>query len=200
MWTCGRAVVGSSARVAHGGMTLPPQARLRLHRNHQVEMAPLQLLELMRSPRGVATMVVAYTMLVDADGLNSWEGCVRQHQTPAVGGDEFSLIAGGLEDVASSSFYFQQVGEDRYTFEGAGVTHFEFNPHGRVAMYRIFDADPMLIGAGAEAWWTWRNGETQDEATGLKCVNMTGPQIGDSLHNATVTTHAWVYELPVKHA
>ena len=104
---------------------------------------------------------------------------------------------GGLEDIASSSFYFQQVGDSRYTFEGAGVTHFEFNPHGRVAMYRIFDKDPMLLPSGKGQLWTWRNGETLDVETGLKCVNMTGPQIGDSLHNATVTTHTWTYEISV---
>ena len=94
-----------------------------------------------------------------------------------------------------SSFFFQQVGDSRYTSEGARVTHFEFNPHGRVALYRIFDKDPMLLPSGKGQLWTWRNGETLDVETGLKCVNMTGPQIGDSLHNATVTTHTWTYEV-----
>ena len=53
----------------------------------------------------------------------------------------------------------------------------------------------MLIPAAKNISWTWRNGETLDVATGLKCVNMTGPQIGADLQNATVTTHTWVYEL-----
>jgi hypothetical protein len=201
VWTCGRAVVGSTASVVHNGLQLPRRARLRLHRNHHVQLVPLQLLELLRSPVGTATMVIAYTMLIDADGLNSFEGCLRQHSELNATSERnlstspFSLIAGGLEDISSSSFYFQQVENERYTFAGVGVTHMEFNPHGRIAMYRIFDSDPMLLPASAGQSWTWRNGETVDMATGLKCVNMTGPQIGDSLHNATVTTHAWTYEL-----
>ena len=97
VWTCGRALVGRGIPVVHNGLTLPPHARLRLHRNRQVELQPLQLLELMSSPASTATMVIAYTMLIDADGLNSFEGCLRQHSKNTDGrvqSNDFSLIAG----------------------------------------------------------------------------------------------------------
>ena len=108
-----------------------------------------------------------------------------------------SEMSGKFDELESMKRQLAEAVEnERYTFAGVGVTHFEFNPHGRVAMYRVFDSDPMLLPASADQSWTWRNGETQDVATGLKCTSMTGPQIGDSLHNATVTTHAWTYEMP----
>jgi hypothetical protein len=217
LWACARAVVGANVRVTHGGLVLPRAARLRLDAVRGNVLKPFELQPMLHSPIGSAAAVVALTMLVNAPGLNSFEGCIRQHeadnstddssasswaewQRQAQAGNasesgKVTVVAGGLEDVSSSSFYFQQVGDARYTLPEVGVTHFEWNPHGRVAMYRQFLADQMLLPSGKDIRWTWRNGETQDVVTGQKCISMVGPPIGRDIQNATVTTHVWYYEL-----
>ena len=194
VWSCGRAVVGG--RVAVAERLLPPAARLRLYVNSHTVLKPMELVELLDSPRNTSSVVLAMTMLIDAPGLNSFEGCFRQEALDggAVPTTTTTLIGGGLEDLASSSFYFQQVGGPRYTHAGVGVTHFEWNPHGRAALYRLFDQDVMVLPASKHIKWSWRNGETKDVITGLKCTSMVGPQIGADVQNATVTTHVWVYE------
>ena len=194
VWTCGRAVVGD--RVSHAGKLLPASARLRLYVNSQKVLKPMELVTLGESPANTSSVVLALSMLIDAPGLNSFEGCFRQNQFIGDGKAQnvTTLIGGGLEDMASSSFYFQQVGGPRYIQPTAGVTHFEWNPHGRVALYRLWDEDVMVLPASKAFRWSWRNGETEDVATGLKCVNLTGPQIGADVQDATVTSHLWVYE------
>ena len=192
LWTCARAVVGPDVRVTHAGLLLPRSARLRVQARRAAVLKPFELTPLLQSPAGTATAVVALTMLIDAPGLNSFEGCIRQHENGTAG---MRVVAGGLEDVSASSFYFQQVGEARYTLPEVGVTHFEWNPHGRVGLYRQFTSDVYLIPFGKDANWTWRNGETLNVADGTKCTSLTGPQIGADVQNATVTTHAWFYEM-----
>ena len=206
IWACARAVLGSAVQASHAGVAIPRSARLKVQVVRGAVLRPFEQVTMLSSLPGKAACIVALTMLVDAPGLNSFEGCVRQYEGSGgnnggnsggagESGTAVRVVAGGLEDVASSSFYFQQVGDARFTLPEVGVTHFEWNPHGRVAMYRLFSADSYFIPAAKNATWTWRNGETLDVVTGRKCTTLVGPQIGADVQNATVTTHVWYYEL-----
>lgn len=101
-----------------------------------------------------------------------------------------SLMATGTEDFFDSAYYFA-AGPFRQT--NAGLTHINTTDGAALSAYRFLHKDPLLWGPQGGARLTWRNGDTTDPATGLKCTLQTGGNTVGSPTAANVTTLGWYY-------
>jgi len=166
-----------------GNVQLPPTAKLVQYRNDQVLLKPLQFLQLANtSNAGVVFMVL---LAVKSSNLNYLEGCFR---TYTKGSTVANLISTGTEDYFQSAYYFNAGG---FHFPGAGLSHKD-DTAGTLSAYKIHEDDPLFFSRGGFQF-VWRNGDTQDPATGHKCTNDNGPTAGNP-QQSIVTTYCWVYE------
>jgi len=159
---------------------------LVLYRNDQVGLEPLQFLTLANTTN--AGVVFMHAFQAKSSNPNYLEGCYRAVTTDDKKVTKTTLISTGTEDYFQSAFYFN-VG--LFHFPGAGFTHVN-NADGTLSAYKIHQYDPLFFARGGFAF-VWRNGDTTDPATGLKCTNDNGNKNADPQHSV-VTTLTWVYE------
>jgi hypothetical protein len=183
-WMTVKGVKGTSKIVLgkNSPLELPAGARLKLYAYDKLPMKPLEFLTLSNSQRSGA--VIAVNLAVESGNLNFLEGCIRAHYN---GGKDKVLIASGTEDYFMSAFYFDG---GLFQFPSVGLTYTDYNK--LFSAYKIHVEDPIFFReTGLKL--TWRNGDTNDPATGQKCINDNGPPNGDP-QNSTVTAYTWVYE------
>jgi hypothetical protein len=189
-----------------GSVTLPTSARLQLQVVRGT-FAPLSFVDVAavdpaafaaRRGGGGAALAGAYVFAtyleIDSGNQNVLEGCyrvfnafsnaTRDGQWPG------ELIATGTEDYFLSSYYFNA---GPFHLENAGYTHSGGGGRGsRMSMYRVHATDPLLFGP-AGMRMTWRIGDLNDPATGLKCTLQAGGQPSGNPTESDIVSYAWVY-------
>jgi len=165
------------------GFQLPPTARLILYKNDQVILKPLDYLTLLNTTNAGVLFMTLFE--IKSANLNYLEGCFRSYTR---GATEPTLISTGGEDYFQSGYYFNA---GPFHFPGAGLSH-KNDQDGTLSAYKIHEYDPLFFGRGGFRF-AWRNGDTQDPASGHKCANDKGPTVG-SPQQSTATTYCWVYE------
>ena len=184
--------------------TLPPTARLQLQVVRGT-YAPLSFLDIaavdpaaFAAANGGAALqgafVFATYLELDSGNQNVLEGCYRVFNafsnSSADGRWPGQLIATGTEDYFLSSYYFNA---GTFFLENSGFTHSSGNGRGaQMSMYRIHAQDPLLFGADGFRM-TWRIGDVNDPATGLKCTLDSGGQPSGNPTTTDVVSYAWVY-------
>jgi hypothetical protein len=72
------------------------------------------------------------------------------------------------------------------------MTHVVYNStYAELSAYRFHEQDPLTFSDGFTLMW--RNGDTTDPATGLKCMLQTGGNTVGSPGAANVLAYAWYY-------
>jgi len=167
-----------------GGWQLPDNARLRLYRNENITLQPLEFVNLTDSPN--KGMLMQTTLAVSSANENYLEGCFRAFIN---NNSTMMLLSSGTEDYFQSAFYFYNEPDNpRFYFPGAGLTHFE---NSGFSAYKFHIDEPVFFQQGLRL--VWRNGDTIDPSNGLKCVDVGGNVVG-SPQVSQVWTYAWVYE------
>ena len=182
--------------VVVGDLTIPStDTRLRLYKNVDVKLSPLEFLTLVNTSNtsNTAGMLFQVTLAANSTDFNYLEACFRARID---GSDNVTWLSSGTEDFFLSAYYF-----NRGTFhhENSGLTY-KSNP-GAMSAYKFFENDPLLFSKSFEL--VWRCGETINSNNG--CPNDWPPpsQTNDKpsgtthlpkLANTLVTTYAWYYE------
>lgn len=178
----------NGATFPFGGNQLDISARLVIQRNALVlpRLAYLPIVNFTSGSGLIAAMAIAFS----APNLNTLEGCFNLYPTSATPFPG-ELHSTGTEDEFISSYYF-----DQGAFQGrdAGV-YYKTDKPGRaeVSMWRSYNNDPMVFTEGGA--FVWRNGDTSDPKTGVKCNRVDGTPAGDP-QAAAVQTISWTYVLP----
>ncbi|XP_068755557.1 uncharacterized protein [Montipora capricornis] len=130
--------------VVLGDLILPSNTRLRLYKNEDFLLRPLEFLPLadIKSSAGALFMV---TMVAESSNLVFLEGCMRAYID---GSNKTTWLSSGTEDFFLSAFYFN---EGLYHLPNAGLTFLD--RHGRVSAYKFFENDPLLFTKSFELWW-----------------------------------------------
>ena len=169
-----------------GRVPLPPAARLVIQR-HALVLPRLAYLPLSSFASGHG-IIAAITTAFVAPNLNTLEGCHHFYNTastPYPG----QLHSTGTEDEFASSYYFDlgpfqtKVAGLFYKDEVAGASH--------ISMWRTYQDDPMIFSDGGS--FVWRNGDTTDPKTGIKCMVETGGNPAGDPQDANVQTTSWNY-------
>lgn len=156
------------------GLQLPNHARLRLYKQVDLHVQPLDEFSLCRTTG--AGMVFMVTMAAQSTNFEFMEGQMRAYfgksKTP-------TLLSSGLEDYFLGTYYFNR---GLYHFRQAGLTHKNEHNHSFSA-YRFHDLDPIVF------------------SDGLRLACRCGEKRGDTVfgttghpHPTTYTTYAWIYE------
>lgn len=164
--------------VSLGGVELPENARLKLHRleNHVAE--PLEEFT-MCDVKGAGAL---YQVTMEAKGLrktNHWkdlsymESCIRAYVNH---GNDMVYLSSGLEDYFLGTYYFKK---GTYANLLAGLTHLD-KKENEFAAYRLHEDDPVFF------------------QNGLRLTNRCGEKIGDkAFHDppkTRYTTYVWMYQ------
>ena len=188
--------------IAVGDVTLPPTARLKLHRlNTTTEN--LQLVTLVDIPAGTAGAVL--NLKFDAAGASYGylEACMRYY---ADGAAEPQFLSSGAEDYFLSAYYFN---EGQFKTPNSGLTYYD--KHGTLSAYKTHDRDPLFFNDGLRM--VFRNMEdtvgcgntshcpNQYCAPGAAAVDQPTPNTAEVQEQAPevtaqYTTLVWVYEWP----
>lgn len=168
-----------------GKVALPPRARLVLQRK-ALALPRLAYLNVSHfdSGRGlVAAIAIAFT----APNQNTLEGCFHWYPTASMAYPG-QLHSTGTEDEFLSSYYF-----DLGPFQArtAGVHYKTAHPTTAIAMWRTYQDDPMLFADGGA--FVWRNGDTADAKTHVKCMIEAGGVPAGNPQTADVQTTSWNY-------
>ena len=134
--------------VVLGDLVLPSHTRLRLYKNENFFLKPLDFMNLayVKSSAGALFMV---TMVAESSNLVFLEGCFRAYID---GSNRTTWLSSGTEDFFLSAFYFNK---GLYHLNNAGLT-FKSNqssPVSRIAAYKFFENDPLLFTKSFELWW-----------------------------------------------
>jgi len=172
------------APVTIGDMLLPSTAKLVLYKNNNVTLNPLQFINVVDvQSRGALYMV---TLAAASSNLNFLEGCFRA----VIDSRPQFLMSSGTEDYFDSAYYFNA---GRFALDESGFTHEATNTGAfgtQISAYRFHTMDYVV--------WTnsfqliWRNGDTYSPINKQKCVDDTGPVVGNP-GVSHVITYAWVY-------
>jgi hypothetical protein len=156
------------------GFQLPAQARMRLHKQVDIEVQPLDEFDLARVAG--AGMVFQVTMAAKSSNLEFLEGQMR-----AYFGKETKpqYLSSGLEDYFLGTYYFNR---GLYHFAQAGLTHKDERDNSFSA-YRFHDEDPLVFSDGIRL--ACRCGERRGEKT-FGTTGNPKPTI--------YTTYTWTYE------
>ena len=129
--------------VVLGELVLPPHTRLRLYKNENFRLKPLEFMNLayVKSSAGALLMV---TLVAESSNLVFLEGCFRAYID---GSNRTTWLSSGTEDFFLSAFYFNK---GLYNLTNAGLT---YKDNKRIAAYKFFDNDPVLFTKSFELWW-----------------------------------------------
>ena len=177
-----------------GNFELPQNTRLRLYKNVNVTLTPLEMLLLAQTSEPTAGMLFQVTLAANSTDFNYLEACMR---TRIDNDTNVTFLSSGTEDFFLSAYYF-----NRGVFHGehSGLTYIQ-SP-GVMSAYKFFESDPILFTKSFQLMW--RCGETINGPDG--CPNDWPPPgqtkagrgaakpSGPKLANTQVTTYAWVYE------
>lgn len=156
------------------GLQLPAHARLRLYKQTELRVQPLEEFSLCRIAG--AGMVFMVTMAAQSTNFEFMEGQMRAY----FGNNQAPMfLSSGLEDYFLGTYYFNR---GLYHFRQAGLTHKNEEDHSFSA-YRFHDLDPIMF------------------SDGLRLACRCGEQRGDVVFGptghpqaTTYTTYAWIYE------
>ncbi|MDR1593509.1 MAG: DUF2961 domain-containing protein [Prevotellaceae bacterium] len=167
--------------VTLGGVQLPDNARLKLHKLENKEFDPLTEFD-MCNVKGKGAM---FLVTVAAKGLRTpphkerWkdlsymESCVRAYFNE---GKDTLLLSSGLEDYFLGTYYFNK---GRYYTDVAGLTHLDTETN-EFSAYRFHDEDPVFF------------------QNGLRLTNRIGEKIGEKVFHdpprTRYTTYVWLYQ------
>lgn len=165
-----------------GGRSLPPGARLVLHRVERHKAGPLEEFALC-DVKG-AGFIYQVAMAVEGAAHNGdWtdfgymEGCVRAYVD---GAGEPVFLSSGLEDYFLGSGYFHQ--NQCYYGPVAGLTHIDKKAN-RFSAYRFHDDDPVVFQNGIKLT--------------LRCGEKIGDRVFHDPGSATYSVYTWLYQWPV---
>lgn len=172
-----------------GGLTLPTNTRLRLYKNINVKLAPLEFISL-ASPSNTAGMLFQVTLAANSSDFNYLEACMR---ALIDGASNVTWLSSGTEDFFLSAYYFNR---GVFHMDNSGLTHKE-SP-GMMSAYKFFENDPLLFTKSFQLMW--RCGETLNTNSGCPTDwPPPGPtkshrESSPKLANTVVTTYTWIYE------
>jgi hypothetical protein len=172
-WWIVRGLTNHPVKLA--GMTLPPAARLRLHRRENVALAPLEEVAVLDTDR--KGLVYAVTFAARSGNFNDLEACLRAYPN---GRKDPVWLSSGTEDYFLGTYYFNA---GPYHLPIAGLTHMDPDRPGslfRFSAYRFHEDDPLPFQNGMRL--VWRNGE-----------ELGGKRFGDP-KPSTFTSYVWAYE------
>ncbi len=157
-----------------GNIRLPDNTRLRLEVRDNVELEPLQFLDICQSSRAGAVYQV--TLAVASKNFNYLETTLRAYMD---GAKEPLLLSSGTEDYFLGTYYFNR---GMYHLPISGLTHKQEDADGacRFSAYRFHVEDPIIFQKGLRL--AWRNGEEKD-----------GKPYGTP-QRSRATSYVWVYE------
>ncbi len=162
-----------SLRTEVGGLTLPDNARLKLHKIVRRTAKPLEELDLCNTPGSGQLYMV--TIAAKSSSFAFLESCVRAY----IGGARKPmLLSSGMEDYFLGTYYFNR---GKYYTPLAGVTHLV--PEKELSAYRFHERDPVFFDYGLRL--TVRAGE---EFNG----KVFGPEAGPK--DTEFTAYVWLYE------
>ncbi|XP_074624938.1 uncharacterized protein LOC141883379 [Acropora palmata] len=129
--------------VVLGDLVLPSHTRLRLYKNENFLLKPLDFMNLayVKSSAGALFMV---TMVAESSNLVFLEGCFRAYID---GSNRTTWLSSGTEDFFLSAFYFNK---GLYHLDNAGLT---YKTDSSIAAYKFFENDPLLFAKSFELWW-----------------------------------------------
>jgi hypothetical protein len=164
--------------------SLPTIARLKLYKNENLALKPLEFVDLVNTKK--SGIVIAVMISAEGYKFNFLEGCIR---ASIDGGSKQVLVSSGTEDYFQSAFYFDA---GIFAFPKVGLTHLNGKTHpNSFSAYKIHIDDPLVFQNGIQL--TWRNGDTVDPATGHKCTKIDGTPTGHP-RDAVMSSYTWVYE------
>ena len=129
--------------VVLGDLVLPSHTRLRLYKNENFRLKPLEFMNLayVKSSAGALFMV---TLVAESSNLVFLEGCFRAYID---GSNRTTWLSSGTEDFFLSAFYFDK---GLYHLSNAGLT---YKGKGLISAYKFFENDPVLFTKSFELWW-----------------------------------------------
>ena len=129
--------------VVLGDLVLPSHTRLRLYKNENFRLKPLDFMNLayVKSSAGALFMV---TLVAESSNLVFLEGCFRAYID---GSNRTTWLSSGTEDFFLSAFYFDK---GLYHLSNAGLT---YKGKGLISAYKFFENDPVLFTKSFELWW-----------------------------------------------
>jgi hypothetical protein len=169
-----------------GELQLPADARLRLYKNVNISLEPLQFLDLanVQSSSGVLFQV---TLAANSSTFHYLEACMRAYIDDS---NSTTWLSSGTEDFFLSAYYFN---EGIFHSDNSGLTYVK-GP-GTMSAYKFFENDPILFTKSLRL--RWRSGETVGSGTD-DCPNdfksPSGHRNAALPKPTVVTTYTWVYE------
>lgn len=175
--------------VVVGDLTLPSNARLRLYKNVNVKLSPLQFIPL-ASTNNTAGLLFQVTLAANSTDFNYLEACMR---AIIDGSSNVTWLSSGTEDFFLSAYYFNR---GVFHLDNSGLTYLE--KPGMMSAYKFFENDPLLFTSSFQL--LWRCGETLDTNYGCP-TDWPPPGATESSRNSlpkladtVVTTYTWLYE------
>ena len=159
--------------IVGNGLELPfCQTRLKLYKNVDIDMAPLQFLTLanVTNTAGLLYQVTLYTRSTD---YNYLEACMRAK----IDSDNITWLSSGTEDFFLSGYYFNR---GVYHTDHSGLTYKE-DP-GTMSAYKFFESDPIFFAKSFAL--IWRCGETINVNQG--CPNDWPPPAAETYNNEKI--------------
>lgn len=172
LWWIVRGIEGLPLNLS--GLSIPVNARLRLYRNENLQVQPLEYVPLCRAEG--SGMVYMVTIAAQSSNFEFLEGQMRAYfgkdPTP-------QFLSSGLEDYFLGTYYFNR---GLYHFHQAGLTHKTEEDYSFSA-YRFHDLDPIVYSDGIRL--------------ACRCGEKRGDEVFGTTGNpqpTTFTTYVWTYE------
>lgn len=174
-----------------GNVILPKTSRLRLYKNVNVELTPLEFIAIAYVTNSSGALYQV-TLAANSTDYNYLEACFRARID---GANNITWLSSGTEDFFLSSSYFNK---GVYHNDHSGLTY--KGNKAVMSAYKLFEDDPIFFTKSLEL--IWRCGETIAGPYG--CPNDYPPPpprewsyeepVAPKLSNTKVTTYVWVYE------
>jgi len=179
--------------VIMGDLQLPMQTRLKLYKNQNVNLVPLQFTTL-ANVTGSGGALFMVTIEAESPDENFLEACFRAYID---GASEPQFLSSGTEDFFLSAFYFNG---GLYTNSESGLTHVDNNDNSwRLSMYKFFQRDPVLFTQQFQlVWRNWEDSECPSSwpPSNAKKLEQEQRKPRPLVNNMTYTSYVWVYEWP----
>ncbi|HEX5790880.1 MAG TPA: DUF2961 domain-containing protein, partial [Luteolibacter sp.] len=168
-----------NGRVRLGGVELPEEARLKLHRVESLTPKALEEFSLCDvAGKGALFQVAIAAKGLEGKEMSYLEACMRAYSKDS---KEPLMLSSGLEDYFLGTYYFDT---GKFHSDIAGLTHFDQKGLSFSA-YRFHDQDPIFFQNGLRL--TCRNGET-------KHGTAEGPVAYKTPPPTEFMTYTWVYQ------